>query len=100
MDAPPEPATTPALPTKVQWRLTKWPPSVYLPTDALGHRRTVIIRCLLLATVAFLAASLGKVVNGNVFKREVWGPALFGPATRPSSSILDESKCVYCASPG
>jgi hypothetical protein len=93
VDAAPEPAT-PALPTKIQWGLTKWPPEVFLPTDTLGRRRTMLLRVLLLATVAFLAGSLGNLVNSNPFKREVWGPALFGPGTTPSSGLFDSEKCV------
>jgi hypothetical protein len=88
-DAPPanagSPDGPPAPSTKLRWKLLHWPPHVDLMTNKQFGRLKGVIGFMLLAILGLLAASLGTVVNGNVFKREVWGPALFSPSTRPAT---------------
>ncbi len=88
-DAPPanagSPDGPPAPSTKLRWKLLHWPPHVDLMTNQQFGRLKGVIGFMLLAILGLLAASLGTVVNGNVFKRRVWGPAMFGPSTRAST---------------
>ncbi len=90
---PDAPAPPPAPSTDIKWKLKDWPPHVDVKTNKQFNRLRNTVTLVLLVILAFLAASLGTVVNGNVFKRRVWGPAFFPGATASDGYVL--LKCVW-----